>query len=327
LGTLNPGCAEEFSMSGSDTPLDAGALDPEAGGLDDRLPPAEAFALLGNETRITILQELWLAPERPVAFSDLRKRVGMRDSAQFNYHLSKLTDHFVRQTEDGYEFQYAGEKVVRAILAGTFTERVTLDFPVEGDCFACGGDLEASYADERLTVHCTDCDEQYGRYAFPPGGLRDRSTTEIETAFDQRVRHLHCLAADGVCPECGGRMHTVVTPDAEDRLGLDVRVDHTCAQCQHTISSPVGLSLLDDSRVVAFHAEHGIELNTCKHWTLRWCVTDETTTYEADPTRVTVTIPLDNEAMDVTLDGDLQVVDTTRRCRDASDDAGTVSAD
>ncbi|MFB6270691.1 MAG: winged helix-turn-helix domain-containing protein, partial [Halobacterium sp.] len=270
-------------MSGSDTPLDGDPLGPDAG-LDDSLPPAEAFALLGNETRITILQELWLAPERPVAFSDLRKRVGMRDSAQFNYHLSKLTDHFVRQVEGGYEFQYAGEKVVRAILAGTFTERVELEFPVEGECFDCGGGLEAAYADERLTIRCADCKSTYGRYAFPPGGLRDRSTTEIEAAFDQRVRHLHCLAADGVCPECGGRIETAVVPDDDDVLGLDVRVDHTCMQCQHTISSPVGLSLLDDSRVVAFHADHGVELNARKHWTLRWCVTDETTTYDVDPT-------------------------------------------
>jgi hypothetical protein len=321
-----PHVAVPVCMSGSDTPLDSAPIGAD-GGLDESLPPAEAFALLGNETRITILQELWLAPERPVAFSDLRKRVGMRDSAQFNYHLSKLTDHFVRQVDGGYEFQYAGEKVVRAILAGTFTERVSLEFPVAGECFECGGSLEAAYADERLAIRCTDCESTYGRYAFPPGGLRDRSTTEIEAAFDQRVRHLHCLAADGVCPECGGRIDTAVVPDTEEKLGLDVRVDHTCVQCQHTISSPVGLSLLDDSRVVAFHAEHGVELNTCKHWTLRWCVTDETTSYEADPTRVTVTIPLDGDALTVTLDGELQVVDVEWCCPDAADDPGRISAD
>ena len=314
-------------MSGSDTPIDGAGLDGAIGGLEDGLPPAEAFALLGNETRIQILQELWLAPDQPVTFSDLRKRVGMRDSAQFNYHLSKLTDHFVRQVEGGYEFQYAGEKVVRAILAGTFTDRVSLEFPVSGECFDCGGGLEGRYADERLAVRCTDCDATYGRYGFPPGGLRNRTTTELEAAFDQRVRHLHCLAADGVCPECGGRMDTSVVPDADEKLGGEVRVDHTCAQCQHTISSPVGLSLLDDSKVVAFHADHGVELNTRKHWTLRWCVTDETTTYEEDPVRVTVTIPLDGEEMTVTLDGDLQVLDTERRCRNADENGARTTAD
>ena len=309
-------------MSGSNQAFDGADGLPEEG-----LPPAEAFALLGNETRITILQELWRAPEQPVSFSDLRKRVGMRDSAQFNYHLSKLTDQFVRRTDEGYEFQYAGEKVVRAILAGTFTDQVTLDFPVEGACFSCGGSLEGRYADEQLGIHCADCEETFGRYGFPPGGLRDRTTTEVEDAFDQRVRHLHCLAADGVCPECGGRMRTDVVPDDEDVLGLDVRVDHTCEQCRHTITSPVGLSLLDDSRVVAFHAEHGVELNTRAHWTLRWCVTDETTEYEANPVRVVVTIALDGEAMDVTLDGDLQVVETERRCANANGEDARMLAD
>jgi DNA-binding transcriptional ArsR family regulator len=53
----------------------------------DCLDPAEAFAVVGNETRLAILEALWRSPERPVTFSDLRRRVGMRDSAQFNYHL------------------------------------------------------------------------------------------------------------------------------------------------------------------------------------------------------------------------------------------------
>lgn len=311
-------------MSGSEQSPESD--DPAVGpDVDDGLPAAEAFALLGNETRIDILQALWRAPDHPVAFSALRKRVGMRDSAQFNYHLSKLTDHFVRSTGGGYEFQYAGEKVVRAILAGTFTDRVSLEFPVAGECFECGAALEGRYSDERLGVRCSACDTTYGRYAFPPGGLRDRSDAEVAAAFDQRVRHLHCLAADGVCPECGGRVATEITPDDDDRLDLDVRVDHTCQQCQHTISSPVGLSLLDDATVVAFHAEHGVDLTSTEHWTLDWCVTDETTTYDPDRDRVSVGITLGGETLTVALDGDLRVVDTERRCESAdSESAATV---
>ncbi|MCF2208297.1 helix-turn-helix domain-containing protein [Halobacterium salinarum] len=301
-------------MSGSeqspdpDTPQSASSATQD----DDGLAAADAFALLGNETRIDILQALWRAPERPVSFSALRKRVGMRDSAQFNYHLSKLTDHFVRSTDDGYEFQYAGEKVVRAILAGTFTDRVSLSVPITGTCFACGETLVGQYADERLSVECAACATTYARYAFPPGGLRNRSDAEVAAAFDQRIRHLHCLAADGVCPECGGRMTTTLTPDDDSRLDLNVRVDHTCQQCQHTLSSPVGLSLLDDATVVAFHADHGIDVTSTPHWTLGWCVTDDTTAYDPDRDRATVTIRLDDESLTVTLDGSLSVVDTTR---------------
>lgn len=281
--------------------------------VPDRLDPAEAFAILGNETRIHILQELWQATDRPVAFSDLRRRVGMRDSAQFNYHLGKLTDHFVKRTDDGYDFRYAGEKVVRAILAGTFTEHVSMELPVPDDCHDCDGELVATYHDEQLGIECESCDATYGRYAFPPGGLKDRSTEEVLRAFDQRVRHLHCLAADGVCPECSGRVETTVRRDDEDLLGLDVRVDHECLQCRHVVSSPVGISLLDTSTVVAFFDEQGVNLGTTPHWTLPWCVRDDTTTVECwDPVRVEVVVPGEHEQLRVTLDGDLTVLDTVR---------------
>jgi hypothetical protein len=281
--------------------------------VPDRLDPAEAFAILGNETRIHILQALWRATDRPIAFSELRRRVEMRDSAQFNYHLGKLTDHFVKRTDDGYDFRYAGEKVVRAILAGTFTEHVSMDLPVPEDCHDCGGALHATYHDEQLGIACEDCGATYGRYAFPPGGLKDRSTAEVLRAFDQRVRHLHCLAADGVCPECSGRMQTTVRRDDEDVLDLDVRVDHECRQCRHVVTSPVGLSLLDTSAVVAFYDEQGVDLGMTPHWTLPWCVRDDTTTVRSwDPVRVEVVVPGEDTQLRVTLDGDLAVVDTAR---------------
>src|SRR6056297_3085653 len=63
------------------------------------LEPAEAFGLVANETRLSILQALWGAEERPVAFSDLRRAVGMADSAQFNYDLQQLEGHFVTKVE------------------------------------------------------------------------------------------------------------------------------------------------------------------------------------------------------------------------------------
>jgi DNA-binding transcriptional ArsR family regulator len=85
------------------------------------VPSADAFALIGNETRLSILEALWEADEQPMRFSELNEAVGMRDSAQFNYHLSKLTDQYIRKTDDGYELRTAGAKVVRAILAGSFT--------------------------------------------------------------------------------------------------------------------------------------------------------------------------------------------------------------
>jgi hypothetical protein len=283
---------------------------------DDCLDPADAFAVVGNETRLSILEALWEAPERPVTFSDLRRRVGIRDSAQFNYHLDKLAGTFVAKTEAGYDFRHAGEKVITAVISGTFTDHPTVaPFPVEGHCTACGGDLQAWYADERLGIECGDCGRTHAHYPFPPGGLEGRSRSELLDAFNQRVRHLHCLAADGVCPECGGRARTTITREST-RLDFEVCVEHRCERCDHRVSSPVGLALLDQSDVVSFHKAHGVDLCGTPYWRFDWCTSDDrTTVLDDDPWRVRVDIPLDDEELRVTLGGDLDVVDVARRTR------------
>ncbi|WP_132056742.1 winged helix-turn-helix domain-containing protein [Halorussus amylolyticus] len=287
---------------------------------DDCVAPAEAFSVIANETRLSILEALWAAPERPVTFSELRREVGMRDSAQFNYHLKQLTDHFVVQTDAGYDFRQAGQKVVRAILAGSFNEHPEMDpFEVVGSCAACEGALWARYEDEMLAIDCAECGKPHGKYPFPPGGLNDRTECEIAEAFNQRVRHLHCLAADGVCPECNGRMTTTVTHDDEAYLGLEVRVDHECEQCHHQLYSAVGLSLLDQSDVVTFYRDHGIDLCTKPYWCLAWCVSDEhTTVVSTDPWEIRIEIALDDEVLRVTLDGNLDVLELERESRSAA---------
>lgn len=73
--------------------------------------PADAFAALSDSNRVAILEALWEADGHEASFSDLRSAVGMRDSGQFNYHLGKLTDQFVRQTDDGtYALSVDGER-------------------------------------------------------------------------------------------------------------------------------------------------------------------------------------------------------------------------
>ncbi|GAB3023023.1 helix-turn-helix domain-containing protein [Natronobiforma cellulositropha] len=287
------------------TPLEA---------TDEGLEPAAAFALIGNETRLAILEALWEADavSQPVTFSALHRAVGVRDSARFNYHLQQLTGHFITRTEAGYTFRHAGEKVVRSVIAGSFNRQPTLEpFPVEGSCVACGDALEARYEDERLAIVCPTCEHPHGEYPFPPGGLADRTAAEVADAFDQRVRHLHCLAADGVCPECSGRMETHLTETGPCCLGVSVRADHECSQCGHSLCAAVGLRLLDHSRVVAFHADRGVSLDAHPYWTLPWCVSDEYTRVLArDPWRLEVRMPLSGEELRVTLDGTLEVLET-----------------
>lgn len=85
----------------------------------------EAFEVLAHELRLEIIRELWEAGvTRPhdgdphttgVTFTDLRRRVGVADSGRFNYHLRKLTPHFVERAPDGYRLNAAGVEVARTI--------------------------------------------------------------------------------------------------------------------------------------------------------------------------------------------------------------------
>ncbi|WP_135821168.1 winged helix-turn-helix domain-containing protein [Halostella litorea] len=300
-------------------PGDSSILD-----CDDCMTPAEAFAVVGNETRLSILEALWRADERPVSFSDLRKAVGMRDSAQFNYHLDKLRGQFVRRTDEGYTFRHAGWAVIHAVQAGSLTEQPEIaPFEVEGDCSDCGGPLAARYEDERVVVDCVECARTHANYPFPPGGLDGRTTGEVMAAFNQRVRHLHCLMADGVCPECSGTVETTVERDPAG-YDLDVAVRHECQRCRHQLTTSVGQVLLDHAEIVSFYRDHGVDLNQVPFWTLDWCTADEyTTVLSDDPWRLRLDVPIDGpegtpagecegERLTLTVDEDLVVREVER---------------
>lgn len=279
---------------------------------DDALEPADAFSLVGNETRLAILEALWQL-EEPATFTQIHEEVGTDTSSRFNYHLGQLTGQFVRQTDTGYELRTAGRRVVQAVLAGSFTDHPTRDLDIDDPCVRCGAELVARYDDEKLRIRCPDCGHGHGRYSFPPGGLHGRSDAEVLAAFDQRVRHLHCLAKDGVCPACGGRVETSIEEGEPCCLGVEVRANHVCQQCDREVCSAVGLALLDQSDVVAFYDDHGVSLSEVPYWQLPWCVDDDAVTItDHDPLRVTVTMTAGDETLEVTLDDALSPIDTAR---------------
>ncbi|MFC7139462.1 hypothetical protein ACFQMA_06365 [Halosimplex aquaticum] len=81
---------------------------------DERADPAavsDTFTLLSNETRVRILAALADADEETVRFSDLRTRVDVTDSGQFNYHLDRLRGDLVAKTDDGYALTESGRAV------------------------------------------------------------------------------------------------------------------------------------------------------------------------------------------------------------------------
>jgi hypothetical protein len=278
------------------------------------LRPAEAFALIGDETRIAILEALWHVGERPAEFTTLYEMTETDNSAQFNYHLNQLTGHFVRKRDDGYELRTAGERVIQAVVDGSFNAHPDLDpFETGDECTQCRGSLVATYDEEKLAISCPACGHTHGQYSFPPGGLISRDKQDILSAFDQRVRHLHCLARDGVCPKCSGQIQTQIARGGDCCLDTDLRAEYTCKQCQHNLCSPIGLVLLDESAVVAFYRDHGLDLGATPYWRLDWCVSDDYTTVRAtDPWTIAVSVVQNDDTLTVTLDENLAVTESKR---------------
>jgi hypothetical protein len=148
------------------------------------LAPAEAFGRLADATRLDVLRALDAAQERSVSLSDLRARVGVDDSGQFNDHLSRLRPHFAEKSADGYRLTAAGRQVVRAVAAGRFTADVSFDaFEHESRCHRCETSLRVSYRDERLRFQCPACDREVPDVGFPASGARERTPEQVFDAF------------------------------------------------------------------------------------------------------------------------------------------------
>lgn len=291
-----------------------------------RLDPAEAFAIVGNETRLEILRVLSEEKFRPMSFAELRKRVGMSDGSQFNYHLKKLDGPFIRKTEDGYELRHAGLTVIRAIVEGSFTDHPQIDpFETGGSCVECGDPLYARYEQEMLYVGCLSCGTMHAMGIFPPGALVGRTDREILAAFERWMRHAFDLSVHGVCSMCGG---TIVDTLVRDRGEISIKargadpdafpshdlgIKYQCERCDVWDLGSPGRHLLDRPAVVAFHRDHGVDLPEVPFWELDWVVTNERTTVVSErPFRVQVTIPLDDEELRVTLDETFEVVEVER---------------
>lgn len=275
---------------------------------DERaIAPAEAFSLLGNDTRIGIVRALWEADE-PLSFSELHDRVGLRDIGQFNYHLNKLVGLFVRQKDGKYKLPFAGHRVIGAILSGTYTQHgVSTTFELDTQCIECGG-LEAKYEEEMVTVRCPSCDERRSTFGFPPGAFEGRSVEDLPRTFERWLRNAFLVIADGICLNCSGRTVGSLVTDSE-HLDDDqaAGVEFVCEHCGDYASGNVGTYLLQYPAVVAFHYDHGIDPGRDSAWELEWLGEDDARIVSNDPLLVEYTVELGGDELELTVDGDVQV--------------------
>jgi hypothetical protein len=236
-------------------------------------PPAEAVALLGNETRVRILEALWRAEDPPVRFARLLEAVAVQDSARFDYHLQKLVGTYVRATDAGYRLRRAGKHVVRGIVAGSIVADPEHGPFETGDaCTACGAQLLAEHAEGRLAIACPGCGTDHGAFDFPAGVLLDRQPDEVLAAFDDWVRQRHRLAMDGVCPSCAGPVEARVR--AEDDGLADRALQLGCHACPWRLETTLGRALWATGALAAHRPAAG-DGDGPAFWALDWCVTDE----------------------------------------------------
>lgn len=280
-------------------------------GEDRRLDPAEAFSLLGDARRLEIVTTLQEAG--PASFSELFDRVDAEDSGGFNYHLDRLTPHFVSKSEDGYALTAAGGRVARAVAAGTYTGAARLEpFDMDGRCYACGARaLQGRYADEEFRIDCTDCGESVLRVEAPPSLVRGRTPEGFVATFDRWSRTQVEQAAAGFCPDCGGTVEAGVV-EREGDVSLGVAAEYDCTVCDRRLVTSLGALAYREPAVETFLRRRGSPLFDRPYWEIEQCVTDEhLTVVSEDPVRVRVTFPAGGDACHVTFDGGLAVVETS----------------
>jgi hypothetical protein len=297
--------------------------DGESDGGDDggERDPADALLVAAHEIRLDILRALWAAESHALPFSDLRKAVGVRDTGQFNYHLSKLEGRFVAHVEDRYELLYPGHRLVDAVQSGVFDREIDRrELAVDGTCRDCGSDLAFTYREFVGRVRCPECDETVLGYPFDPGGFDGREDdAAVVRAFDRRTRRYWRSTTDGVCLVCAGPTEVTLVDEASTLQALDRYDDHyaadqpvlaavDCQHCSFYSYVPVGVTLLDHPGVVGALYQRGVDVTDRRLWDLPFVVdADRVELVETDPLRVAVTAGPDAD-LTVTLDDTATVV-------------------
>ncbi len=295
--------------------------------------PDDAFAVLGNETRMEILRALGDA-EDPLPFSELHDRVGTRDSGQFNYHLERLTGHFVRKTNDGYALHRAGRRVIEAVLSGALTEDPTLERTRAGEsCWRCGAPIEITWRAGSVEMYCTECAGRYGRrygddrrgvparegylgrLPLPPAGLTDRRPAELlRTAWTWGNLEMLSMAS-GICPRCSATVEETITVcethDAEEGLcdscggRYAAGINFGCANCVFEAGGGFVIALVAETALLSFLTGH--DRNPISPESIR-SINEIHGDYEeeivsVDPFEARFTFRIDGDALALTVEG------------------------
>lgn len=313
----------------------------------DGLSPDEAFAILGNEIRLEIIRVLWQAGAayvyddgsdavEIVSYSELQNEVGVNDNGRFNYHLSELTPHFVRRTDDGYRLSSAGKQIARTVIAVSGAGDFDFSRELDENCPLCGAAITVTYEDQWLRVGCTECDGLFGDQAptgtlfltnYPAAGLTTRSSEQAVAAGLYRCALDITYLMYGICRECAGTISSSVTVcdvhESEQGQPCDtcgtpfsVWTEMRCSTCGFAKRLPVEMfatglvlatELIEDSGmdIESPAVDNAIEL-------LQHRVE---TDVSMEPLRVSIRIDVETTVFSLMLDDEMNVVEFDRESR------------
>jgi hypothetical protein len=306
--------------------------------------PEEAFAILGDETRLNIVRVLWRAGAlheyddiddgvSTMSFSELRRRVDVDDNGRFNYHLSKLVPHFVRKTDEGYRLSGGGKRLARAVVTIAGEHDAGVSGEVGTDCPVCGAGVTVAYEDQWLRFSCTECPGLFGDAApsgtllnapFPPPGLVGRTPEDALATELYRCMVDLTSMMQGVCPECASAVRGTLSTCDEHDVGRDGRCgscgtpfvawgELRCDTCRFAKRLPVELCVMGLAPVIGFLYAQGVDVLAPSLDELFDLVrTRVTTAVTESPHGVVTSIGPDDDALRVTVDEHLAVVDVSR---------------
>lgn len=309
---------------------------------------ADAFALLGHETRLAILLAIWDAhdlqsDDNAVPFSEILERVGHDDPGNLRYHLEQLDGQFVHQRTDrgGYELRVPAQRLVQAVIAGVGVhdeERESTE--IDHSCPFCGATTVVSYREGFHFWACQTCGgmtpgQDFGSFD-PPGPLtahrfdpaaldewtpRERWAASLVVGW-RRLRSLF----DGVCPTCSSPVKRSFErcpdhdPDgcATCNLRFGTIAHFRCVTCDHHDgTSPRTLALFHPA-VVSFYDDHGVSTQISTDdvvgakRTYDLVFEHDVAVVADDPLRVAVTASMGDESIQLTFDDSVRVVEVDR---------------
>ena len=296
----------------------------------ESLPPADAFALVGDRTRMSILRALGDAARSAepgtdvsLSFSELYDRSVADSTQSLSYHLDELVGTFLERESGQYRLTPAGGRIVRAVFTGTYTEVPEVEpTTVDGACPRCGDrPLHATYEGGKLVVGCDGCGTALMSDGLPPTVAEGRDMSAVLDYYDRHIRHKIGAGRDGACPECGGvndRSIRRIGGDGCDALSYHQQSE--CGRCGARVRWPVPFAVLDHPAVVAFYWDAGRRIDAIPTWELYERLTTPEFTLEVDadaPFAATLRLTLGDDELRLRLGEHARVASLTRVDRTA----------